>query len=351
MDKVDKNSKDIQQTDAMPTTFEQLEVRRALGGESVKTLDANAEWNKFRRLLPVGTTAGYSGKKTNRTRFYGMVAALAAAVAAVLVIVVLPRHGGDLEVITANNAGKDIVVSSDDGERRMASTSKPIVFNIPPVSANGEAEKPRQMQVSTPRGKACEVVLPDGTHVWLNAESTISFPSRFTGGKRNVKVSGEGYFEVVKNARKPFVVSTEWFTTKVLGTSFNLRAYSAADASVVLVGGSVGIKAADGSEKVLSPGQKATVAADGVSITDVDTYALTQWKEGFFYFDNASLADIMMSIGRWYNVSVVFEHEQDMGRRLHLVAGHDESLADILGRINSLGVVKCRLNGDLISIE
>lgn len=335
----------------MPTTFEQLEVRRALGGESVKAIDVDAEWDKFKKLLLSRVTDSDIGRKTSRAKFYSMVVALAAAVAAVLVIVVLQRHGSGLEVITANNEGKEIVVSSDDGESRMAATNKPIAFNITAASSHDKAEKPRQMQVSTPRGKACEVVLPDGTHVWLNAESTISFPSRFSRGERNVKVSGEAYFEVVKNARKPFVVSTEWFTTKVLGTSFNLRAYSENDASVVLVDGSVGIKTANGSEKVLSPGQQATVATDGVSITDVDTYALTQWKEGFFYFDNASLADIMMAIGRWYNVSVVFEHEQDMGRRLHLVAGHDESLNDILGRINSLGVAKCRLNGDLISIE
>ena len=92
--------------------------------------------------------------------------------------------------------------------------------------------------------------------------------------------------------------------------------------------------------------------ADGtMTISDVDVYPLTQWKDGFFYFNNDRLIDIMLELGRWYNVSIVFEHEEDMNRRLHFVAEHSQSLRDIIKHLNNLSVVKIEMKKDHVSVE
>ena len=188
--------------------------------------------------------------------------------------------------------------------------------------------------------------------VWLNADSKISFPEEFNGKERNVAVAGEAYFEVTKDAQHPFIVKTEYFTTTVHGTSFNVCAYSAKEAHVTLVSGSVAVKTNDGPEEFITPGQMASLTEESaMSIKNVDIYPLIQWKEGFFYFERDRLVDIMMELGRWYNVNIVFEHEADMNRQLHFVAEHSDSLKDIVRRLNDLGIAKFKLNKDIISIE
>lgn len=339
---------DMQDEEAMPSAIEQLEVRRALGEKYIDTPDVDAEWQKLKGTLPVDAA---SSEKPLHARIYILSVAIAAAVAALVVMVFTMRRSTPTTVFTAdNNNAKDIIVTGNNIVRKVAESSTPIAFN-PPTSYKRKYANVEEMSVSTPRGKTCQLTLPDGTRVWLNAGSKITFPDRFTGSNRNVKVQGEAYFEVVKDPSKPFTVSTDWFTTTVHGTVFDLCAYSAADASVALVSGSVAVSIPGGHEDMLSPGQQATVSDGSIDIKDVDTYALTQWKDGFFYFDNARLADIMVSIGRWYNVSVVFEHEPDMERRLHFVAGHDETLHDIVARLNAMGIVRCTLDGDVVSVE
>ncbi len=332
-----------------PTLFEQLELRRALIKSQIEMPDVEEEWKHFSQTLD--EESGEVVVASSRKRLWMWVSGVAAAVV-LLVLLSLPweKSSSSVEVFSAKTDAKDVVVSSDDGEVRVVKNQKTLAFA--PVATKTIFRTIRMMEVATPRGKDCQLTLPDGTHVWLNADSKISFPEEFTGKERKVTVLGEAYFEVVKDVERPFVVQTDYFTTTVHGTVFNLRAYSVEDASVALVSGSVAVKPVDGAEQFIVPGQMASVSADNeLSVRNVDIYPLVQWKDGFFYFESERLVDIMMELGRWYNVNIVFEHEEDMNRRLHFVAERKDSLRDVIRRLNNLGIVKIKLDKDNVSIE
>lgn len=164
--------------------------------------------------------------------------------------------------------------------------------------------------LTTPRGRQFEVTLPDGTMVWLNAASSITYPTAFTGATREVNISGEAYFEVAKNAEKPFHVKVHGVDVAVLGTHFNINSYeNEAVIRTTLLEGSVRISSGSRSS-TLKPGQEAAVTRTGDAITvtdDVDTDLATAWKNGFTSFKSADIASIMRQVERWYNVDVKFE--------------------------------------------
>ena len=238
-------------------------------------------------------------------------------------------------------------------QRAAAILAIPLLLSTLYLWMNGnEQNKVNFIEIRTNPGMITSTILPDGTHVILNSNSTIVYPSHFDEKSRNVQLNGEAYFEVTKDAQHLFIVKTEYFTTTVHGTSFNVCAYSAKEAHVTLVSGSVAVKTNDGPEEFITPGQMASLTEESaMSIKNVDIYPLIQWKEGFFYFERDRLVDIMMELGRWYNVNIVFEHEADMNRQLHFVAEHSDSLKDIVRRLNDLGIAKFKLNKDIISIE
>lgn len=356
------------QDNEMPSTFEELEVRRALNKKHLPNPDVNAEWEQFIHTLQQGNSnveednAGEEKtveenstiwqRHSHQLKLFATFIAGVAATLTILVIFPWLRQPNKMEVFTANQNEQEIVVTSDDGDMTVVKNHQPMAFNKPANSPLQMIRKTRMMEVSTPRGTDYQLTLPDGTHVWLNADSKISFPERFTGNDRKVKIEGEAYFDVTKDAKHPFIISTDYFTTTVHGTSFNVNAYSAKTAGVALVTGSVSVKSNDGKELRIVPGQLACIGTQGkIEVKNVDVYPLTQWKDGFFYFDNERLVDIMMELGRWYNVSVVFEHEEDMNQRLHFVAEHKEKLSDIIKRINDLNIVKITLEKDHVSIQ
>lgn len=332
-----------------PSDKEQMELRRALIKSHAEMPDVEEEWKRFSQTI---IDDSEEEQVTTRSKhLYSWVAGVAAAIILAIVCVTPSRKTTSVEVFSAKADATDIVISTDDGEKQVVKDEKTLAF-VPSNKKTVVRRTIRMMEVSTPRGKDCHMTLPDGTMVWLNADSKISFPEEFVGNERKVDVSGEAYFEVTKDAQHPFIVKTEYFTTTVHGTSFNVCAYSAKEAHVTLVSGSVAVKTNDGAEEFITPGQMASLTEESaMSIKNVDIYPLIQWKEGFFYFERDRLVDIMMELGRWYNVNIVFEHEADMNRQLHFVAEHSDSLKDIVRRLNDLGIAKFKLNKDIISIE
>ena len=163
--------------------------------------------------------------------------------------------------------------------------------------------------ISTPRGGQYELILPDGSHVWLNSASELRFPIAFGGGRREVSLKGEGYFQIAKDARRPFVVDVNDMKVKVLGTSFNTMAYSEeGTVNTTLVDGSVVVE--EGKEqKMLQPGQQACLGREGAAITirKADVRQVTAWRSGLFEFDNTDLASIMRQLARWYDIDVVYK--------------------------------------------
>jgi transmembrane sensor len=155
------------------------------------------------------------------------------------------------------------------------------------------------------------LILADGSKVWLNSESSIRFPTAFIGKERLVEVTGEVYFEVAKNAAKPFRVSVKekGVTIEVIGTHFNINAYNdESSVNTTLIEGAVRVLT-NGKPGLLKPGEQASVNANGeINVTsDIDVSEVVAWKNGVFSFKRESLETIMRQVGRWYGVEVVFQ--------------------------------------------
>lgn len=166
--------------------------------------------------------------------------------------------------------------------------------------------------VTTPKGGQYVLLLQDGTRVWLNAASSISFPVIFTGAVREVEVTGEAYFEVAPDSRKTFAVKAGAETVHVLGTSFNINAYTDESAIVTsLVSGKVKV-AVSASTGLLSPGQQSLLTSDGkISIRPATLDKVLAWKNGVFALDHADIYSMMRQIGRWYDVDIRFQGKFD----------------------------------------
>lgn len=159
--------------------------------------------------------------------------------------------------------------------------------------------------ISTPRGGQYHVTLPDGTKVWLNAASSLRFPTMFTGKSREVTLTGEAYFEVAENKSKPFLVSVNQSEVEVLGTHFNVMAYEDEVLTTTLLEGSVKFKHGQ-SEKIIVPGQAAELRGR-ISVSEVNTTDAIAWKNGVTAFSNADIYSIMRQISRWYDLDVEYK--------------------------------------------
>lgn len=164
-------------------------------------------------------------------------------------------------------------------------------------------------RLSTPRGGQYQLVLPDGSKVWLNAASSIRYPTAFAGKERKVEITGEVYFEVAHDPDKPFRVVAGDMEVEVLGTHFNINAYEdEATINTTLLEG--GIKVTEGSHvQMLRPGEQAQLNRDGQIrlVKDANVDAAVAWKNGYFSFDKAGLQAVMHQLSRWYNVDVSYQ--------------------------------------------
>ncbi len=164
--------------------------------------------------------------------------------------------------------------------------------------------------ISTPRGRQFQLILPDGTRVWLNAASSLRYPVTFAGGERKVEISGEAYFEVSPNAHMPFHVKIDNRTeVEVLGTNFNINAYGdETGIKTTLLEGAVKVSSGKQSQ-LLQPGQQSLVSqTDGTLalLKDADLKEAVAWKNGAFSFNNSSLEAVMRQMARWYDIEVEY---------------------------------------------
>lgn len=222
--------------------------------------------------------------------------------------------GGNKAVLTLADGKQVILDETDNGLLAMQGDVSVIKSNDGELSyeksGTGAKSVVTYNTVSTPRGGMYQLTLSDGTKVWLNAESSLRYPTSFTGKDRKVELTGEGYFEVAHNASKPFFVNTGSMNVQVLGTRFNINTYADdGNLKTTLFEGSVEVNA--GSSKVrLKPGEQARLQlSDNVlqSSGSIDLDQVLAWKEGYFSFQDAGLKDIMMQISRWYDVDVIYQ--------------------------------------------
>ena len=229
--------------------------------------------------------------------------------------------GGKKAVLTLANGTQIILDSAGNGALTQQGNVKIIKLNNSQLlynSLNGSSTLPKTGEVlyntiSTPRGGQYQVVLADGSKVWLNAASSLRFPTSFTGGERKVELTGEGYFEVVHNAAKPFKVSLgklDGAEIEVLGTHFNVNAYDDETAiKTTLLEGSVKVRKGS-SSKTIRPGEQAQMENYGNSkiiIQAADVDAAIAWKNGRFIFHGENIQSVMRQLARWYDVDVNYE--------------------------------------------
>lgn len=171
---------------------------------------------------------------------------------------------------------------------------------------SNEKESVEYHTLETHRGANHKIVLSDGSAVWLNASSSIRFPSRFEGADRRVQISGEAFFEVQHNPKMPFIVETDSIAIKVLGTKFNVNTNNKEKITTTLVSGSVKL-IHSGSNRILSPGQSGTLNKNEIEISLADLEQVTGWKNGAFVKHHSDLVTIMTEISEWYNVDIIYE--------------------------------------------
>ncbi|HVS95097.1 MAG TPA: FecR domain-containing protein [Puia sp.] len=220
--------------------------------------------------------------------------------------------GGNRAILTLANGTQIVLDSAANGE--LAVQGKMRVFKTAggelkyQPGATGEDVGTAYNTLVTPRGGQYHLILPDGSQVWLNAASSIRYPTAFSEGRRSVSMTGEAYFEVAENRAKPFQVKIgDHAAVDVLGTHFNVNAYSdEPDIRTTLLEGSV--KLSQGTKGVLiRPGEQGLVSNGGIVVRETDTGAAVAWKNGFFQFKDADLATVMRQLARWYDITVRLE--------------------------------------------
>ncbi len=262
----------------------------------------------------------------------------------------------DGSIITLDSTHTGIVVNANeirysDGNRLLALTRQ---------RSGGEDDKPQFAVLTTPAGGTYQLILPDGTKVWLNASSTLRYPTEFKGTSRVVEIEGEGYFDVVKAPSVPFIVKSRRQETVVLGTEFNISAYENEETvKTTVVNGAVRVHAkvlAEGggyalqANRELGPQEQSVVTSSGaVTKHKVNVRSAVAWKSGNFYFKGTAFEDMIRQIARWYDIEVVYTNkipQETFSGTFKRTAG----LSSILEFLKGAGIT-CRMEGRKLLVE
>lgn len=267
---------------------------------------------------------------------------------------------GSSKAILITPEGKQFSLSQQDSSQTLELGNGFIAINKGNVVEYMEFSTPPAQQknknniIQVPRGGEYELILPDGTHIWLNSDSELSFPLQFDSTKREVSLSGEAYFDVTKDPQKPFTVKLSGgIEVKVLGTQFNVQAYpDEKTIETTLCEGSVNVS--DGTkEATLTPSLQAVYSKTNKSITTrkVDIRLYTSWKKGLFVFENKPLEEIMTTLSRWYNINVFYANQTV---KTYHFTGDLERYGDFrkaLGMIEKATSIRFVINGNNIMVE
>lgn len=280
----------------------------------------------------------------------------AAAIAAVIILLLFfkpfsssDRIPGNTEFVAndiKSGSNQAILILANGQKLNLSSTTKDTVINheLTIHAAEGEltynnssGTENEYHTLTIPRKGFYKLKLPDGTRVWLNSESSIRYPTTFTGNERRVMVTGETYFEVVHNAQQPFRVEVNNMVIEDIGTSFNINAYENESAiNTSLIEGSIKISKNGLHDTILKPGEEAQLANNSIKVIPFNTDDAIAWKNGQFKFVNTSLEAIMRQISRWYDAEIIYkdhpdvqlnatiEREVPVSKLLHLLSKTDE---------------------------
>lgn len=246
-----------------------------------------------------------AGRVRYIVRRYGAVAAAIGVLAAGAIIwkAKTAKHQPPAFVSVYHN---DVEPGRDRATLTLADGSQVALNSVEAYVPATTGNRPSYRTLATPAAGQYRLTLADGTKVWLNSQSSIRYPTAFTGKTRTVEVMGEAYFDVAKDAKRPFVVKARSLTVQALGTQFNVHAYpDEFSTTATLIQGSVRvIKGPD--SLLLTPGQEGQSSGRLVLNATADTSQVSAWKDGYFDFDNQDIESIMRQFARWYDIKVVF---------------------------------------------
>lgn len=256
--------------------------------------------------------------------------------------------GGDKAVLTLSDGRTIVLDSAGNGVLAQQGSTNIIKKNDGQLEYSGETGASTEMAynlLQTPRGGQYKITLPDGSKVWINAASSLKYPVAFVGNERKVEISGEAYFEIVKDATKPFKVQLNNMEVEVLGTHFNVNGYEDEESvKTTLLEGKVKVQAASG-VKFLNPGQQAQIKSSGnISVTsDINLEEIVAWKDGNFQFENADIKTVMRQLARWYDVDVTYKGKINQ----HFVGSisRNVNLSQVLSMLQQTGAVKFKIDG------
>ena len=219
------------------------------------------------------------------------------------------------------------------------------------VYTNGDTIVEKQVKYNTleiPRGGEYALQLADGTRVWLNAGTSLRYPVVFSGQERRVELRGEGYFEVAKDSASPFVVSVNGVDVRVLGTSFNVSAYSD-EVVTTLVEGKV-LMRSQADSVVLVPDRQGVWDGKRMTVKRVDARNYALWREGVFFFEDMPLEDILDALARWYDVHVFYQNAELKMMRFSVEIKRYEHIDTILRRIAETNRVRFNVNNKTVNV-
>ncbi|MFH6990948.1 FecR family protein [Flavobacterium sp. FlaQc-48] len=269
--------------------------------------------------------------------------------------------GGNRGILTLSN-GKQIILADISAKDTIAKEGEEdevtikmgangvITYIINPNADASKDDADSFNTLSTPTGGQYNIVLADGTKVYLNTVSSIKYPTQFNGNQRVVELEGEAYFEVAKNKNKPFIVKSGAQSIEVLGTHFNVHAYNNEPViKTTLLEGSVAVTYKN-QKAILKPGEQSNVAdnLNKIKIKEVDTEATIAWKNGRFKFDNADLKTVMKQLERWYGIKV--EYRGDVSDvRFNGGTFMNKNLSEVL-KVLELSNIKFKVEGKTIIV-
>lgn len=269
------------------------------------------------------------------------------------------KPGGNIAILTLANGKKVLLDSMPKGSLVQQGNISVIKLNNGQLAYQVAASDSRingqvdYNTLSTPRGGQYEIVLPDGTKVWLNAASSLHYPVAFTGKTRTVGIKGEGYFEVAPDPQKPFIVKVgDREKIEVLGTRFNVNAYpDEGRIRTTLQDGSIRVT---GNRKsvLLKPSEAVGLDREtgDMDVDKVNVNTVIAWKNGLFYFDNTNIKEIMSQISRWYNVSIAYDTENLEHKIYSGTLPRYSEVTALLKMLELTGTVHFKIEGRTITV-
>lgn len=284
---------------------------------------------------------------------------LGLSIAAASTLILLMVMNGKQKETTAINIDGNGVLSATDTHQSstsdIADTSLPNNIHEQVIDNKQIAKIAAQtdtIQLNVSNGNSCKVILSDGSCAYLHPGSKLKYPHHFNGKERRVMLEGEAYFIVQKDSKHPFIVEANNSEALVTGTQFNVAATAAKKVQVTLINGSVIFGEKNTDKKVsLTPGRQALLSDSHINVCDADTMQYVAWRDGYIYFDDATLGEILQQISQSYNVAVTCSNSQLLNYRMHLILSREKNLDEVIEIINKMKKVKISMQKGKLHVD